>query len=314
MPSGNSALGDDPRDFASFVSSGDDRLKLLEAHGEESSPGDAQKPIRIQPQAPSQAAPGFESDGPSNSEVSTRMTEFEEAMKRSSAAAQEKGAAQQQTARASSPADSDEHKAKASGVEAPVQAPQAETSSANAEEQGKGASKEAATPANETPGTPSSHNVETPSRGPAKPTHDPDMQTARFGGGQYPHNAPGAGFPDWMRGDADPHFMDAGQGEGASTGKTSGQAGVGHATLNTGPELPTLDLPSMQDLHVSGHLQQGDRSTYETEMLGRGDGDSAKVKDSDILAQYQFRAEEQMSRNQVPPIFREHVQNYFARI
>jgi hypothetical protein len=140
------------------------------------------------------------------------------------------------------------------------------------------------------------------------------MQTARFGGGQYPHNAPGAGFPEWMRGNEDPHFMDAGQGEGASTGKTSGQAGVGHALMNKGLESPTLKLPSIKNLFLPGQIQDGEQTSYETDMLAPGAGSSLNVPYTNVLTQYEFQAEAQISRNHVPFAFRTQVKAYFSRI
>jgi hypothetical protein len=307
----DSIIGAEPPDFLSFIKSGDDHLRLLAPEGQGSSPQPRARPIPVQPQEQSRSgATGFESGGLSPEEASARMTEFEDAMQLSSAAARENG--QDRPSLPPGPSSSESaSKATPSGaaeVSVPGTAAQKET-----QEQEKGATKEAMSPAREAPGTPSSDDIQRPGLSPTNST-DQDQQAARFGGGQYPHNAPGAAFPKWMQGDEDPHFMDAGQGEGASTGKASGQAGVGHAMLNKGPESPTLRLPRITDFYLPGQTQDGDRTSYETEMLGRGAPSQPSIEHTNVLAQYEFQAEEQMSRNQVPLAFRAQVQNYFSRI
>jgi len=311
----DTALASEPPDFVSFVRSGDKRLGLLEPERNASATEARPEPIRMAPQEHGEGGEaGFEAGSLSAEEATERMTEFEKVMKRSSAAAQKRGADQAKDENIPA-GDSADTKTTLPAPDASAQARAGKSSPHDEAERGeKGPEKKPATPEGDSPGTPSSDQVEAPEPSAAKQGDDQDMQTARFGGGQYPHNAPGAGFPDWMRGNQDPHFMDAGQGQGPSTGKTSGQAGVGHALLNKGVESPTLELPSIKNLFLPGQIQDGEQTSYETEMLSPGTGSSPSVPYTNVLAQYESKAEEQMSRNHVPFAFRNQVKAYFSRI
>jgi hypothetical protein len=311
----DSTISSEPPDFVSFVKSGDDRLKLLDPGRNASTAGPRPKPVKLAPQRQGQGGESsFEPASFSAEEATERMSKLEKIMKQSGAAAQEreKDQAKGEKIPGGHPSDT---QPTSPAPDASSQASAGKSRSQDEAKTGeKGLAKKSATPAEDSQGTPSSDQVETPNRSPAKQKYDQDMQAARFGGGQYPHNAPGAGFPDWMRGNQDPHFMDAGQGEGPSTGKTSGQAGVGHALLNEGLESQTLKLPSIRNLYLPGQLQDGEQSSYETDMLSPGAESSLNVPYSNVLTQYEFQAEEQMSRNHVPFAFRTQVQAYFSRI
>ena len=100
----DSAISSDPTGLLSYVRS-DDRL-LSEAGQEASLPQPRAKPVRIQPQEASHATTaGFQSGGLSEDEAAARMSEFEETMKQSSAAAKSKGNNLTDNQTASSPAE-----------------------------------------------------------------------------------------------------------------------------------------------------------------------------------------------------------------
>jgi hypothetical protein len=108
--------------------------------------------------------------------------------------------------------------------------------------------------------------------------------------------------------------MDAGQGEGENTGKTSGQPGVGHAAMKEGPASDTVTPPKPKDIHLSGQLQPGDQVSYDTDALGPGADSLSRASYKEVPTEYEFQAEEEMSRDQVPFPYRAQVKTYFSNL
>ena len=259
----DTALASEPPDFASFVKSGGDRLNLLDPNRKSSEMGDKPSPYQISLRQEHGETAAFEPDTLSAEEASERITVVEGLSKRSGNASQRPGQTQGQSrsdAGSSGDAAASE-RSNASEQQVATKEPD-DTTGGGSDEKGANDPNGAA----ETP----SGQIEQPARSPYSHTRDPNVHGPRFGAGQYPHDAPGAGFPEWLRGPEDPHFMDAGQGEGENTGKTSGQPGVGHAAMKEGPASDTITPPKPKDIHLSGQLQPGDQVSYETDTLGPG--------------------------------------------
>ena len=141
-----------------------------------------------------------------------------------------------------------------------------------------------------------------------------DRNVKRYGGGKNPHEGPGGVLPPWLQGPEDPHFLDAGTGEGEGTGKKSGQPGSGHAGETKGPESPRLDVRSEAQLRLRGQLQEGYQDSYDTDLPGLGAKVSSRVPHLEMRAKYSRMAEETLSKEQVPLEYHEQVKRYFSAI
>ncbi|MGI9332039.1 MAG: hypothetical protein ACR2RL_02680, partial [Gammaproteobacteria bacterium] len=117
-------------------------------------------------------------------------------------------------------------------------------------------------------------------------------QRERFGGVQYAHDAPGTGLPPWLRGPRDPHFQDAGIGSAESTGKTSGQPGVGHSLRTHAPADPRIDAGGTENLRVRGRMRPGEQDAYDTDLPGLAADVPSRLEYRAQRAQYSRRAEE----------------------
>jgi hypothetical protein len=304
-------IAEEPMDFESFVGSGGDDLEFLDAK-----PGsvNGSSPASLARMKADNSSRSFETGSSSGEDRSERMSNLEALLNRASTASRsgQNKSGDKAGSGAASEAEAGEG---ASASDAPKPQAQHHANAAPIAQSDKGMAKESLAPDKETEGTLSSEEIQAPSRAATKPLDGDDTQTARYGGGQFPHNAPGAGFPDWMRGDEDPHFMDAGQGEGKSTGKTSGQAGVGHAIPKKGPEGEKENARGAENLFLPGkRSHDGEETSYDTEALAPASKSSSEVPEDTLTTKYAAQAEEQMSRNHVPLELRAQVRAYFAEI
>jgi hypothetical protein len=301
----------EPMDFESFVGSGGDDLEFLDAK-----PGstNGSSPASMARMKTDNSPPSFEAGSSSTEDRSERMANLEALLSKTSKGSQSGQKKSGDKAGSGTASDAEAGDGDPTSDESSAQAQQ-HANAAPVAQSDKGLAKESLAPDKETEGTLSSEEIQAPSRAATKPLDGDDTQTARYGGGQYPHNAPGAGFPDWMRGDEDPHFMDAGQGEGKSTGKTSGQAGVGHAVPKKGPEGEKENVRTAEDLFLPGkRSRDGEKTSYDTEALAPASKSSSAVPEDTLATKYAAQAEEQMSRNHVPLELRAQVRAYFSEI
>ncbi|MGI9303220.1 MAG: hypothetical protein ACR2RB_11000 [Gammaproteobacteria bacterium] len=141
-----------------------------------------------------------------------------------------------------------------------------------------------------------------------------DVTGKRFAGLQYPHDAPGTGLPPWLKGPNDPGFQDAGPGSADSTGKTSGQPGVGHSMMTEDPETQRIDVRAEQNLQVRGQRGEGPQVSYDTSLLGPGATVSSRLPYQRRRTSYTRGAEDVLSKEWVPFDYREHVKGYFSGI
>jgi hypothetical protein len=296
----------EPPDFASFVKSGGDRLNLLDPDRKTSDMGDKPRLYQVPLQDHRENA-AFEPDAVSAEEASERITVVEGLSNRLGNASQHHGENQRQSRSdgASNAAARSERSnvPKQEGVKEPDLRGATASSPKEAEQVAQDPTGAAET---------RSKQIEAPALTPNSHIRDPDIIGPRFAGGPYPHNAPGAGFPEWLRGPEDPHFMDAGQGEGDNTGKTNGQPGVGHAAMEDGKANNTIMPTEPKDIHLTGQLQPGDQVSYETDTSGPGAESLPRASYKQIPTEYEFHAEEELSRDRIPFSYRARVKAYFS--
>jgi hypothetical protein len=307
----DTVFASEPPDFASFVKSGGDRLNLLDPNRKNSKKGGKPSPYQVSLRQRHGETTAFESDTVSAEEASERVTVVEGLSKRSGNGSQRPGETHRQStsAAASSGDAATSEGASASERHGVTKEPDLQGPTGGGSEGGeKGANDPKGS--TETP----TGQIQAPAGSPNRYLGDTNIHGPRFGGGQYPHNVPGAGFPESLRGPEDPHFMDAGQGEGENTGKTSGQPGVGHAKLKEGAANDAITLPEPKDIRLSGQLQPGNQVSYETDTLGPGAESSPRVSFKEVPTEYEFQAEEEMSREQVPFSYRAQVKAYFSNL
>jgi hypothetical protein len=297
-------------DFASFVKSGGDRLNLLDPNRKNSHMGDKRRPYRVSLRQEHKEITAFEPDTVSAEEASERITVVDDLSKRSGDSSQHHEEIAGQS-RSDTGASSDAARAERSNVleQQGAKGPGGQDATASD-------SKGAEQVAHDQNGSAESRSgqIEAPALSPNGHIRDPDIRQPRFGGGQYPHNAPGAGFPEWLRGPEDPHFMDAGQGEGENTGKTNGQPGVGHAAMKEGAANTTIIPPEPKDIHLTGQLRPGDQVSYETDTSGPGAESLPRTAYKRVPNEYEFQAEEELSRDRVPFSYRAQVKTYFSNL
>jgi hypothetical protein len=307
---GDTVFASKPPDFASFVKR-DDRLGLLSPNRKGADTDNKPSPYQISLNQEHGETTAFEPDTVSADEASERLSVIEQ-LSNNFGSASDAGADPQNQSRSDVGSSSDSatsHGSDAAERQGTKNEPDLERANGrNAERSEKGANDPKSSA-----GTPSGQ-IQAPARTHTGIVRDPNISGPRFGGGQYPHNAPGAGFPEWLRGPEDPHFMDAGQGEGENTGQSSGQPGVGHATMKEALENDTIIPTQPKDIHLSGRLHAGDQVSYQTNSLGPGAVSSPRASYKEVPTEYEFRAEEEMSRDQVPSPYRAQVKTYFSHL
>ena len=305
----DTVFASEPPDFSSFLKR-DDRLGLLSPDRKGTEPDNKTSPYQIALNQERRETAAFQPDAISPEEVSERLSVVKELSRNfgsvSDARPDPRGHSRPDVGSSSDSATTQRADSAAERQEA-TNGPALERE-ANAERSEKGANDPKGSA-----GTPSGQ-IETPATSHNSFLRDPSISGPRFGGGQYPHNAPGAAFPEWLRGPEDPHFMDAGQGEGENTGKSSGQPGVGHATMKEALGNQMIIPPQPKDIHLNGRLQSGDQVSYLTNSLGPGAESSPRASYKEVPTEYEFRAEEEMSRDQVPSPFRAQVIAYFSHL
>jgi hypothetical protein len=297
-------------DFASFVKSGGDRLNLLDPDRKNSHVADKRHPYRVSLRQKHSETAAFEPETVSAEEASERITVVENLSKRSGHSSEHHGKDPGQS-RSDSGASNDPARS-----ERPYVSEQQRAKGSDGQEATASGSKGTEHVAHNQNGSAETRSEQIEAPAPSSNSHirDPDIRQPRFGGGQYPHNAPGAGFPEWLRGPEDPHFMDAGQGEGENTGKTNGQPGVGHAAMKEGVAATTIIPPEPKDIHLTGQLQPGDQLSYETDTSGPGAESLPHVPYKRVPNEYEFRAEEELSKDRVPFSYRQQVKAYFSNL
>ena len=294
-----------PPDFVSFVRSGSDRLAPLASSNSELASLAKSHPLSLERQQP--GAGHLESnDSWAEDNTASDIDLSGQASQTNASSNQERdnpSAAAKKSSDGSSKQNTNARAEDISGQEIPesVQSPDTITN------------QRPTTPAEETAGTPTSDRVEDPNLKETKDSSNQASEGPRFGGGQYPHNAPGAGFPDWLIGPEDPHFMDAGQGRGESTGKTSGQAGVGHAPMQEGETADAKQLFKPKDIHITGSMQEGEKFSYQVDATAQGSDGQALSPETKSHSEYEFEVEEPISKDSVPRDSRAMVRAYFAR-
>ncbi|MFQ5801377.1 MAG: hypothetical protein ACE5JQ_00600 [Candidatus Methylomirabilales bacterium] len=87
-------------------------------------------------------------------------------------------------------------------------------------------------------------------------------------------------------------------------------AGRGRSELLRGDPTPRLGT-SARDTGLKGRLRDGRSQAYNTNLLGAGEGGKPTLPQADILTRYRQIMEEALSREPIPPDYREQVKAYF---
>ena len=164
------------------------------------------------------------------------------------------------------------------------------------------------------PGATSARQTQAPDRRTGDRLEEGDTDAKRYGGGEQPHEAPGGILPTWLQGPEDPHFQDAGLGDAEGTGRKSGQPGTGHAAQLKGAETPRAEVPREMSFHLSGQRQEGHWESYESDLPGSAAKVPSRRPDEERTISYSRVAEEALSRERVPLVYRELVKRYFSAI